>query len=56
MLFRSMGMDDGRHGWFVGMKIHDEETWQKIKSGELSMFSIGGKGVRTPAEVEVYDD
>lgn len=32
--------------WFVGFKVNDAETWQKIKNGDLSMFSIGGRAVR----------
>ena len=34
------------HGWFVGFKVHDAEAWQKIKNGDYSMFSIGGRAVR----------
>ena len=37
---------DVPQGWFVGFKIHDAETWQRIKNGELSMFSIGIRAVR----------
>lgn len=33
-------------GWWVGFKITDEDVWKRIKSGELSAFSIGGKGQR----------
>ena len=33
-------------GWWVGFKIQDNDTWAKVKSGELSCFSIGGKGQR----------
>lgn len=32
--------------WFVGFKVHDAETWQRIKNGELSMFSIGIEAIR----------
>ena len=35
-------------GWWVGFRIEDEEVWEKIKSGEYTMFSIGGKAVREP--------
>lgn len=34
------------HGWFVGFKVNDAEAWQKIKQGEYSMFSIGGRAIR----------
>lgn len=43
----------GTKGWFVGFKIHDDETWQAIKKGELGMFSIGGRGKRREREKEV---
>ena len=28
--------------WFGGFYIHDDNTWDLIKSGEYAMFSIGG--------------
>ena len=34
------------HGWWIGMKVRDTETWQKIKNGNYQMFSIGGRAVR----------
>ncbi len=37
-------------GWWIGFKILDDEVWNKIKSGEYSMFSIEGKAVRKPLE------
>lgn len=43
---KALGMPDNREGWFIGMKITDNDVWQKFKSGELKAFSIGGKGVR----------
>lgn len=41
-------------GWWVGYKVEDEETWQKVKKGEVTGFSIHGKGKRQeidPAEL-----
>lgn len=35
-------------GWWIGFKITDDAVWEKIKSGEYSMFSIEGKAVREP--------
>lgn len=47
-----MGLpDDFPVGWWVGYQVEDEPTWQAIKSGERSGFSIHGKGRRTPIEV-----
>ena len=33
-------------GWFVGFKVRDAETWQRIKNGDYKSFSIGGRAVR----------
>lgn len=37
-------------GWWIGFHITDDEVWEKIKSGEYSMFSIEGKAIREPME------
>ena len=44
----AMGIPDGLipTGWWVGFHVHDDETWQRVKKGELSSFSIHGKGTR----------
>jgi hypothetical protein len=28
------------------MKVHDDSVWNRVKSGELAAFSIGGIGKR----------
>lgn len=48
-LQKVLGIDLGKVGWFIGFKVHDDKVWKKIKSGELSMFSIGGIGQRVDA-------
>lgn len=45
-LGESLGIQSSREGWIIAMKIHDEDTWQKVKSGEYKGFSIGGAAVR----------
>ena len=42
-------------GWWVGFHISDTEVWQKIKSGEYTMFSIEGTGVREKIQTEGED-
>lgn len=44
----ALGIPDGilPVGWWVGYKIDDLDVWGKVKSGEYSMFSIGGKARR----------
>lgn len=34
------------HGWWVGFKVNDDETWEKFKREERTGFSIHGKGKR----------
>ena len=38
----ALGFDVPKNTWMVSMKINNEETWQKIKSGELKGFSVAG--------------
>lgn len=33
-------------GWWVGYQINDDKTWEQVKSGERTGFSIHGRGVR----------
>jgi hypothetical protein len=39
-------------GWWVGYHYHDEDTWQDIKKGRKTGFSVHGRGKRRPMEVE----
>ena len=39
-----------REGWIIGMKIHDDATWQMFKDGTLRAFSIGGRAKRKEIE------
>jgi site-specific DNA-adenine methylase len=36
--------------WLLGLKIHDDQIWQKILRGEITGLSIGGTAVRAPAK------
>ena len=33
-------------GWFGGFKVLNDDVWQRIKSGQYSMFSIGLRAIR----------
>ena len=44
-LQKQLGIDLGKVGWFGTYKVTDDEVWEKVKSGDLPMFSIGGKAV-----------
>lgn len=44
----AMGLTDAKnYGWWLGMKINDDEQWELVKKGERQGFSIHGKGKRT---------
>lgn len=47
---KSLGIQSDREGWIIAMKIHDDEAWAKVKSGEFSGFSIGGRSLRHDIE------
>lgn len=42
----SLGLELEQEGWVIGVKVHDDETWKMVKSGELAAFSIGGRAER----------
>lgn len=43
---KALGIDLGKEGWFVGVHFDNDSTWDKVKKGELKMFSIGGAAER----------
>lgn len=49
---KAMGIPAGTLpvAWWIGFKIDDEATWQRIKDGTYRMFSIEGKAQREPVE------
>ena len=47
-LQQALGINLGIEGWFVGVHVQDADTWARVQKGELTMFSIGGTGERTP--------
>jgi uncharacterized protein YuzE len=42
----ALEIDLKKEGWFVGFEVRDAALLQKIQKGELTMFSIGGSGLR----------
>ena len=49
-LQKALGIDLQKVGWLIGYKVDDAETWAKVKSGDLKMFSIGGQARSEPME------
>lgn len=39
----ALGIDLGKVCWWGGFYITDDDLWEKVKSGQYSMFSIGGR-------------
>lgn len=46
----SLGIKSDKEGWIVACKVYDDAVWQKVKSGELKAFSIGGRAKREKIE------
>lgn len=46
----ALGIKSDKEGWIVACKVYDDEVWQKVKSGELKAFSIGGRARREKIE------
>lgn len=46
----AMGIPEGvvPEGWFITVQLQDEETINKVKSGDYRMFSIQGTAERVP--------
>lgn len=42
-LAKALGIETEREGWIVGMKVHDDAVWKRVRAGEFSGFSIGGR-------------
>lgn len=37
-------------GWWIGMHVNDEDTWNLVEKGTFAGFSIGGSGKRTEVD------
>lgn len=46
----ALGIPEGvvPEGWFITVKIQDNDVFEKVKSGKYRMFSIQGHGNRVP--------
>ena len=42
-IMKAFGISCDREGWLIAMKIHDDATWARVKSGDLAELSIGGR-------------
>ena len=41
----AFGITSDYEGWMIAVKVHDEETWARVKAGEFTGFSIGGQAI-----------
>lgn len=44
--YDAMGLPPGPEGWWIGFRVNDDGVWNKIRSGGLTEFSIGGDALR----------
>lgn len=50
---KQMGLPDSvPTGWWVGFQVNDDETWNEVKQGKKTEFSIHGSGVRKELVVD----
>lgn len=43
----AMGIEDcPKYGWWIGMRVNDEDQWNMVKNGERTGISIHGRGKR----------
>ena len=47
-IYRRYPMPEGT--WIGAVKVFNDSLWQKILKGEITGFSVGGRGVREPLE------
>lgn len=38
-------------GWWLGMKVSDDEVWEGVKKGDYPGFSVHGRGIRKVTEI-----
>ena len=48
---KAMGFDVPAGTWMASYKINDEETWKKIKNGELNGYSIAGNFIEKATNI-----
>jgi hypothetical protein len=48
VIFECNGQVVQKGSWVMAVKVHDQELWQAVKSGEITGFSIAGRGNRIP--------
>lgn len=43
-------------GWWLGMRVHDDQVWEDVKSGRYPGFSVHGRGIRkaTPISADTH--
>lgn len=39
----AFGISSDKEGWLIAVKVHDDDTWDRMKKGEFTGFSIGGR-------------
>ena len=49
---KALGLEPGTLpvGWWIGFHVADKDVWEKVKSGEYTMFSIEGEAERVEVE------
>lgn len=48
----SLGLSTDKEGWIICVKVLDDKTWEQVKTGKLSAFSIGGRALRETLDAD----
>lgn len=48
---KALGVDLGKVGWWLAGYARDDDTWGKVKKGDLPALSIGGVADREPTDI-----
>lgn len=51
--FEMNGQTVKKGTWILRVRVLDDDIWEKVKSGELTGFSIGGSAIKTPDSVRL---
>lgn len=43
---KAFGIESELEGWLIAVKVHDDDTWNRMKQGEFTGFSIGGRATK----------
>jgi len=53
---KAHGAEEHPGGWWIGLQVENDEIWKSIEEGEITGYSIGGSGKRSPYDGKMVDN